>query len=280
MEEVKGTNIPAAVVPFTSEDKYPTHSEEYGRGGYRSVDTKSQMNAIPVERRKEGMLVNVKNDKIYTLKNGNFVDAGLGGSSVGATPNLSIEIKTEIKDNGTYGLFFKFKEKHENGYIQFLKKKKQRYNTSGNGTVIIAKYAVNDFYYTHMSGISVSNLSPDTWYEYSYIKASNLIKKYAKGSIAENSTSTKFNTVRFTGNTHASPIKYPSLNNAALPNKKTSVMHMALQYNIVNPNYKNGIRENGNLPKPFLERGNMEKFTGRIRARAWSTNPELYLSVK
>ena len=83
MAEVKGTNVASKIVPYTDSDEYATHDEKYGVGGYRTVDSVSEMNAIPAARRKEGMLVNVKGDKIYKLNSSNtFVDAGLGVGEV------------------------------------------------------------------------------------------------------------------------------------------------------------------------------------------------------
>lgn len=282
MEEVKGTNIPATVVPFTTDDKYPTHSEEYGRGGYRSVNTVAQMNAIPAERRKEGMLVNVVGGDKYELKNGVFVKVDFGGSggSSSSTPNLDIEIKTERMGDGTSALFFKIKEIHENGYIQFLKKKRQIYQTS-SGKKKIVKYAVNGLSYGSIPGISVGNLQPNIWYEYPQVNRDNLIGRYLKGTSSANGTTTKANTVRFMGNVHANPIKYASTADNATSDKRTSVLHMGLQYNIINPNYKSRIRENGKMPKTFLQNGKMQKFVGRIRAgNIFSYSPILYLSVE
>lgn len=90
MAEIKGTNVASKIVPYTDSDEYATHDEEYGRGGYRTVDSVSEMNAIPAARRKEGMLVYVKNDRYYRLNSSNtFVDAGLGGSS-GGSSNIKI----------------------------------------------------------------------------------------------------------------------------------------------------------------------------------------------
>lgn len=94
-EEMKGTNISSPVVPFTKDDKYATHDETFGRGGYRSVNSISEMNAIPSERRKEGMLVNVIGDKIYKLTNDSFVDAGLGsGGSGGGSSTSNVKVLT------------------------------------------------------------------------------------------------------------------------------------------------------------------------------------------
>lgn len=88
MADLKGTNVPSTIVPYTTLDNYATHDEQYGIGGYRTVNTVAEMNAIPAARRKEGMLVNVINDKIYKLDgNNNFVDAKLGGGGGGGDVN-------------------------------------------------------------------------------------------------------------------------------------------------------------------------------------------------
>lgn len=67
--DVLGTNIASPVVPFKTTDTYPTHYEEYGQGGYRTVDTVEDRNAIPKLRRKKGMLVNVDGVGIFKLVN-------------------------------------------------------------------------------------------------------------------------------------------------------------------------------------------------------------------
>ena len=83
MAEIKGTNVASKIVHYTDSDEYATHDEKYGVGGYRTVDSVSEMNAIPAARRKEGMLVYVKGDKIYKLNSSNtFVNAGLGVGEV------------------------------------------------------------------------------------------------------------------------------------------------------------------------------------------------------
>lgn len=64
-----GTNISACIVPYTSADKYATHDEKYGRGGYRTVASIEERNSIPVGRRALGMLVNVVGSGIYKLVN-------------------------------------------------------------------------------------------------------------------------------------------------------------------------------------------------------------------
>ena len=64
MAELKGTNIAAPVVPFADTDSYATHDETYGRGGYRSVADIDERDAIPLQRRKAGMLVRVLSEKV------------------------------------------------------------------------------------------------------------------------------------------------------------------------------------------------------------------------
>lgn len=74
MAELKGVNVAAAIVPFTTDDDYPTHLSEYGKGGWREVFTMLDRNAIPLKRRTIGMAVYVlENKKLYILQSG-FTD--------------------------------------------------------------------------------------------------------------------------------------------------------------------------------------------------------------
>lgn len=104
MADIKGTNVASKIVPYTTSDNYATHDEEYGRGGFRTVNNVSEMNAIPADRRKEGMLVYVKNDKYYRLNSSNtFEDAGIGSSGGGNiyivdTDKLNFELISDGKD--------------------------------------------------------------------------------------------------------------------------------------------------------------------------------------
>jgi hypothetical protein len=54
---IPGTNVIAPVVPFTTDDQYPSHEAAYGRGGYRTVADTTARDAIPSLRREPGMLV-------------------------------------------------------------------------------------------------------------------------------------------------------------------------------------------------------------------------------
>ena len=91
MAEIKGTNVASKIVPYTDSDEYATHDEKYGVGGYRTVDSVSEMNAIPAARRKEGMLVYVKDDKYYRLNSSNtFVDAGIINGASSGSSNIKV----------------------------------------------------------------------------------------------------------------------------------------------------------------------------------------------
>ncbi len=68
MSKLIGTNVIAPIVPRDTLDRYPTHKEEHGQGGYRTVDTFIERDSLPQERLKLGMLVNVLEDgKKYEL---------------------------------------------------------------------------------------------------------------------------------------------------------------------------------------------------------------------
>jgi hypothetical protein len=101
MAEIKGTNVASKIVPYTDSDEYATHDEKYGVGGYRTVDSVSEMNAIPAARRKEGMLVYVKNDRYYRLNSSNtFEDAGIGSSGGGGGSGLDWDSAHNFSQNG------------------------------------------------------------------------------------------------------------------------------------------------------------------------------------
>lgn len=75
MAELKGTQVAASIVPFTDLDTYATHDAEYGKGGFRSVSTIEDRDAIPVQRKTEGMIVRVTaNGLNYEWKNNAWVE--------------------------------------------------------------------------------------------------------------------------------------------------------------------------------------------------------------
>lgn len=83
MAELKGTQVAAMVVPFTDADKYATHDAKYGKGGFRSVSTIADRDAIPVERKTEGMIVRVTaNGLNYEWKNNAWAEWSPKGNIV------------------------------------------------------------------------------------------------------------------------------------------------------------------------------------------------------
>lgn len=63
MSKILGTNLSAPVVPFTTDDEYPTHVDEYGRGGLMALADTHARDAIPAGRLKLGMFVSTVADK-------------------------------------------------------------------------------------------------------------------------------------------------------------------------------------------------------------------------
>ena len=91
MSEIKNTlKISAPLSPYDTNDVYPTHLPEFGKGGLRAVETIEDRDNIPVERREVGMFVYVKaNETTYVLR-GNLentswieLEAFLGGAGSG-----------------------------------------------------------------------------------------------------------------------------------------------------------------------------------------------------
>lgn len=83
MAEIKGTNVAAPIVPFTTDDIFATHEAKYGKGGYRTVQTYEDLAKIPEARLEEGMVVYVLEDSngvgTYQYLNGKWTRSRVGG---------------------------------------------------------------------------------------------------------------------------------------------------------------------------------------------------------
>jgi hypothetical protein len=91
-----------SVEPNAASDKYPTHSDIYGKGGFRAVADITERNAITPARRSEGMLVFCVGDgKFYQLKGGlldaNWIEITIGGGGGGTTADATTLAKGVIK---------------------------------------------------------------------------------------------------------------------------------------------------------------------------------------
>ena len=111
MAELKGTQVAAAIVPFTDLDTYATHDAEYGKGGFRSVDTNAKRDAIPAARKVKGMVVRVNDTGLHWTWTGSawvewlpkgsmVVDAALNANSTNPVQNKVITPKiTSLETN-------------------------------------------------------------------------------------------------------------------------------------------------------------------------------------
>ena len=86
-----------AVEPNDLTDKYPTHNEIYGKGGFRSVADVAERNGITPARRSQGMLVYViAEEKLYQLKGGladaNWAEIAFGAGS-GSAPGAVLAVE-------------------------------------------------------------------------------------------------------------------------------------------------------------------------------------------
>lgn len=264
-EEMKGTNISSPVVPFTKDDRYATHDETFGRGGYRSVASVSEMNAIPNERRKEGMLVNVVGDKIYKLSGGFFVEAELGNGGGEGTANTDLGLDVRINRDKTTKkqvVQYRIRQYVGNGYICFLRKKKC---SNSRADYRRNKYTVPKLSFSNglevdaidVFAIPCNRANLNEWTDFpnfdAYIAGSNTIPNER---------------FYFKGNVHCKPCVFHPATGSA--NKRTAVLHCGLQYLVLNPNFVNGILENNAKPKDVLMSGDMVKF--KVRLQCVNTN--------
>ena len=110
--------ITGFVAPTDDADTYPSHSEEYGKGGYRSVATVTDRDAIPSARRKAGMVVKVLANKMeYVLGaglgNGNWEANPTGSMELGAYSELEALNGSQLVDGSTF--FCRYRESQTYG---------------------------------------------------------------------------------------------------------------------------------------------------------------------
>lgn len=101
MAALSGTILASMIVPTDSLDQFATHSDKYGRGGYRSVANLTERDEITEPRRKEGMKVFVNDiGKEYRLIGGianeNWLEVGTG--SGGSVDMCNLEETSYIND--------------------------------------------------------------------------------------------------------------------------------------------------------------------------------------
>lgn len=88
MSNVLGTNVAAPIVPFTTDDEYPTHVDEFGKGGFMALPDTDARDAIPEPRLKLAMYVSTAFDqKLWRLDQITpdvvWTEVGIGGGGIG-----------------------------------------------------------------------------------------------------------------------------------------------------------------------------------------------------
>jgi parallel beta-helix repeat protein len=110
--------ITGFVAPTDDADTYPSHSEEYGKGGYRSVGTNTDRDAIPAARRKAGMVVKVLANKMeYVLGaglgNGDWEKNPSGAMELGSYSELEALNGSQLVDGSTF--FCRYRDSQDYG---------------------------------------------------------------------------------------------------------------------------------------------------------------------
>lgn len=98
MAELKGTQVAASIVPFTDLDTYATHDAEYGKGGFRSVDTNKKRDAIPAARKVKGMVVRVNDTGLHWVWTGSAWAEWLPKGSMVVDATLSTTSQNPVQN--------------------------------------------------------------------------------------------------------------------------------------------------------------------------------------
>ena len=81
---------------------YPTHIDSLGRGGFMTLPDLITRNAIPVKRRKQGMLVFVQaNDSLYKLTSADLSNSGWVAMGLLTQQKFSDSLNSRLKGADT-----------------------------------------------------------------------------------------------------------------------------------------------------------------------------------
>lgn len=93
MAEIPGSvRVTGFMAPSDSEDTYPVHDSIYGKGGWREVADVAARNAIPAQRRREGMCVYVTATSQAWWLQGGIADGNWTLMPIGESAGLQREI--------------------------------------------------------------------------------------------------------------------------------------------------------------------------------------------
>jgi hypothetical protein len=97
---------------------YPTHIDSLGRGGFMTLPDLTTRNAMPVKRRKQGMLVYVQaNDSLYKLNTTDLSNTGWVAMGLLTQQNLSDSLNSRLKAADTLSLSNRIELKANTGNI-------------------------------------------------------------------------------------------------------------------------------------------------------------------
>jgi hypothetical protein len=97
---------------------YPTHIDSLGRGGFMTLPDLTTRNAIPVKRRKQGMMVYVQvNDSLYKLTSADLSNSGWVAMGLLTQQKLSDSLNTRLKGTDTLSLSSRIDSKANVGNI-------------------------------------------------------------------------------------------------------------------------------------------------------------------
>lgn len=111
MAKNQGTLVVDTIRPYDSQDSYPTHEDQYGKVGFRVVDTIDQRNAISAERRLPGMIVAVRESNIVYQLNDDMTTWGFAPISQNGPNDAFTSLAQGLAETSAGALF----EVFENG---------------------------------------------------------------------------------------------------------------------------------------------------------------------
>lgn len=168
--------------------------------------------------------------------------------------DLSLDVR--ISNNK---IQYRIHEVAPNGYICFYRKKRCRNSITDRPHV--NKYTIPDFYFSSKIGtlgfpaikkkymIPATDAQLNTWTDFPM----EVLKVFSTNSTTS---------VGFTGTVHATSCNKDTATNNW--DKWVTVLNMGLAYNVVNPNFINGIKENNAYPTDIIQSGDMVKFKCRL----------------
>lgn len=176
--------------------------------------------------------------------------------------DLSIDVKA-----GYDGIYYRIREVVPNGYIHFVRKKKQKYySTTQNKWFNQTTYSPMGLSFGYINvGVSASKLTPNVWYKYP-ITNEELVNTYTAGSKNPEGVIVTYDMYKFSGNTHAKPIFfYP--NGGTIGSKRTTVLNAGLQYNVLDSSFVS----NTSAKTIFRQRGDIRKIDVRLSVNSINT---------